>query len=264
MEESIKRLFLGLEIHAPWPDKLPKGRLIDSNHRHITLAFLGNIPVIPLLSILEKSPKPSVLGSVGSFDSCLALPPHSPHVMAWHMQMQDNSLMTYQNKLSKWLTERGYSMDKREWLPHVTLCRGPFNAAEWKRDFHSLPFYTSSLHLYESVGNLCYNPIWTYPIYPPFEEIAHTADAAFIVRGFTLQDFYQNAFTALCFKAPEILSFFIPVNNFENLDDVIIALNQIVSKADQLIGCSFKAVSFHGEVLSHNNLPSTWEMIVDV
>lgn len=260
MQEISKRLFFGYEILAPWPEKLPKGLLIDPIHRHLTLAFLGSIPYHPLQTILSEVPNPSRVGYVGCFDACIKL----SHVMAWRMKMQDNALSAYQKDLSKWLSEKGYILDKIEWLPHVTLAREPFDLSEWKGDFHPLPFYTSSLHLYESVGNLRYNPIWSFPVYPPFEEIAHTADVAFIVRGYELQDFYLNAFTALCFMEPAIIGYIIPHNNFENLDDVIIALNQIVSEADQAIGCPFKAVSFHGEIIINPNLPSTWEMIVDV
>ena len=29
MKEEIKRLFFGIEVHAPWPYLLPKGRILD-------------------------------------------------------------------------------------------------------------------------------------------------------------------------------------------------------------------------------------------
>ena len=36
-----KRLFFGFEVKAPWPQGLPKGRILKEDQRHITIAFLG-------------------------------------------------------------------------------------------------------------------------------------------------------------------------------------------------------------------------------
>lgn len=267
MPEDIKRLFFGVEIHAPWPTHLPKGRLLDEKHRHLTLAFLGNIPYPPLREMLNHFPKISInIGSVGYFDSCLTLPPHHPHVVAWHARWLDLQcpIIHFQKILSDWLISHEYSLDHRAWKPHVTLCREPFDAHVWMKDFIPLPFYANGIHLYESVGNLNYIPIWSYPIKAPFEEINHTADMAFIIHGENLQQLYHHAFTALAFKAPEFIQFFVPVENFNHLDDVIIALNGIVSRADSEIGSPLKAVSFHGEIVPLQNSLLQWEMIVDV
>lgn len=267
MEEEIKRLFFGLEIHAPWPFQLPPGRLLDERHRHSTLAFLGNIPYLPLRELLDHFPKPTTqLGEVGNFDSCLLLPPRHPHVVAWNMHWSDNCapLVIFQKELTKWLLSHHYSVDQREWKPHVTLCRQPFNSRTWERSFASLPFYTSSIHLYESKGNLQYIPIWSYLIQPPFEEIDHTADVAFLVRGETLQQIYLHAFTALSFNAPKLLGFFIPMPVLNNLDEIVITLNSMIAKMDREVGCPMKAVSFHGDLRNLSDSLYQWEMIVDV
>lgn len=267
MEKEIKRLFFGIEVHAPWPPHVPEGRLLDEEHRHLTLAFLGNIPYEPLKEILNDFPKVSLkIGSVGYFDSCLVLPPRHPNVVAWHAhELGDSSpIAHFQTLLSDWLISHGYSLDKRSWNPHVTLCRQPFDAHKWMKDFIPLPFYTCSLHLYESTGHLQYVPLWSYPIQAPFEEINHTADMAFIIRGENLQQLYRNAFIALSFKAPEFIEFFTPGEALNNLDDIVIALNHIVSKVDSSIGCSLKAISFHGEIIPLQDALLQWEMIVDV
>lgn len=266
MNDEIKRLFFGIEVHAPWPEKLPRGRLLDEIHRHLTLAFLGNIPFAPLQSVMEQFPSPSMkVGTVGYFDACLLLPPRHPHVVAWHAKWWDeqNPIITFQKKLSAWLASLGYSLDDRPWEPHATLCRSPFDSTKWKEAFAPLPFYTASIHLYESTGRLQYVPIWTLPIVQPFQEIDHTADMAFLIRGETLGHLYLNAFAALAYKAPSLLEFFsLPIIN--SLDDLIIALNASIGRADSAVGCPMKAVSFHGEAAPLSDSILQWEMIVDV
>lgn len=267
MKEEIKRLFFAVQVHAPWPVKLPHGRMLDAAHRHMTLAFLGNQPYAPLREHLPSFPTPPMqIGRVGWFDSCLALPERHPNVVSWHAAwLGDNlALASFQKKLIAWLLECGYDMDTREWLPHVTLCRQPFDLRAWKQTFVPLPFYTGSFHLYESPGNLIYNPVWSYPIRVPFEEIDHTADITFSIYGETLQQLYHNAFTALAFKFPPLLDFFASHLSLETVDDLIIGLNDIIGHADREIGCPFKAVSFHGQVANLEDLTLQWEMIVDV
>lgn len=266
MKEEIKRLFFGIEVHAPWPAPLPKGRMLDESHRHLTLAFLGNIPFAPLLKLLEHFPKlPMHIGSVGFFDACLTLPARHPHVVAWqaHWWNGYSKCLELHSLLTQWLSSHRYSIDERKWLPHVTLCRQPFDPGKWKEAFKPLPFYTSSLHLYESIGNLNYIPIWSMPIPCPFEEIEHTADMAFIVRGETLLELYHHAFAALAFKAPDLLDYFM-AGPIASLVDIIVLLNAIICQADAAIGCPMKAVSFHGEIIVQPDSLLQWEMIVDV
>jgi 2'-5' RNA ligase len=267
MAEEIKRLFFGIEIRAPWPTKLPHGRLLDESHRHLTLAFLGNIPYSPLQDILETFPKPSMqVGTVGYFDSCLVLPPRHPNVVAWHTHWLDENtpFISFQKTLTDWLIIHDYSVDTRPWNPHVTLCRKPFDPHAWKKAFVPLPFYTSSIHLFESTGQLHYVPLWSYPFMLPFEEIEHTADIAFIIRGETLQQLYHHAFIALAFKSHSFLDFFIAEPSLQTLDELIIALNKVIASMDSVVGCPMKAVSFHGEVVALHDSLLQWEMIVDV
>jgi RNA 2',3'-cyclic 3'-phosphodiesterase len=267
MHEEIKRLFFGIEIHAPWPPKLPPGRLLDVTHRHLTLAFLGNIPVRLLLALLETFPIiPMRIGTAGYFDSCETLPPRHSHVIAWHARWLDDhhSVLIFQKNLTDWLLSHHYSLDTRPWNPHVTLCRQPFDPQAWKKAFTSLPFYTGAIHLYESIGNLNYIPLWSYPVKFPFEEIDHVADMAFIIRGETLEQLYRNAFICLAFKAPEYLNFFIPLKPVHTLDEIIITLNAILTNVDMSVGCPMKAVSFHGEIVHLQDSSLQWEMIVDV
>ena len=77
MQETSEkqRLFLALEVEAPWPSTYPSGRLIDETMRHITLAFLGNVSPEPLMEHLDELPHPSFqIGPAGRFEKMLFLP----------------------------------------------------------------------------------------------------------------------------------------------------------------------------------------------
>jgi 2'-5' RNA ligase len=265
MNADEKRVFFGYEVLAPWPTECPSGRLIEPTSRHLTLAFLGNILFPPLRDILSEFPIPSFLvGPVGHFDRCLFLPERHPHVVAWHVQWYEKVLFdTYQQYVVKWLKSKQYPIDDRPFLSHVTMARSPFKEHEWKKAFAPLPMMVKNIHLYESVGNLVYQPIWTQPILSPFEELDHTADIAFVIQAESMENLHLHAMIALAFKFPSVLKYIEKVPLQSQLDDIIISLNQLIAEVDSDIGCPFKAVSFHGEVEKKNNV-FQWEMIVDV
>lgn len=135
---------------------------------------------------------------------------------------------------------------------------------EWQEAFTPLPMAITGMHLFESIGNLKYEPCWSYPLKPPFKEIEHTADIAFMIYGEDLEQLFRHAFIALAFKFPPLMNFFYEKNEIKNVDDVVMALNRAVSKADEHFGCPFKAVSFHGEINKEQDQALNWEMIVDV
>lgn len=266
MDETIKRLFFGAEVEAPWPEKLPPGRLLDEKHRHLTLEFLGNIPYEKLAKLLPEFPAPEYrVAPVGHFDELLLLPHRHPNVAAWHVSWHRNTaLESLQKQLSEWLRSHGYAVDGRPWLPHVTLCRQPMNPRRWIDDFHQLPFTTGSIHLYESRGNLTYEPIWSLPVQRPFIEIEHTADMAFEVYAETMAQLYDNASIALCFKCPALLRFIDLSLVPQSHEEIVEGLNRLIAVADGAVGCPMKAVSFHGEASKLPNGLLHWEMIVDV
>lgn len=264
---NSKRLFFGLAVQAPWPETLPQGRLLDASHRHLTLAFLGECNYQTLQERLPAFPSPPFkVGFVGKFDQCLFLPERHPHVVAWHVTLltSPSSLIGYFKTLISWLQAMGFNPDTRHpFTPHVTVARLPFNKRVWEKKFTPLPLMLSTIHLYESVGGLKYVPIWSYPLTPPFEEISHTADLAFWIRGEAFDHLFVHAQGALAFHFPEILPYLIEKDQIENLDEVIIALNELVAYVDQNISCPFKAISFHS-LLEEREGILHWEMIVDV
>lgn len=238
----MARLFFGMEVIAPWPEVFPSGRVLLESDRHLTLAFLGETTMPDLRSF----PKPDFsCGWVGIFDKPLVL----AHVLAWHIRWLDEGPLTYQKQLAKWLNL------KDEFLSHVTLARKPVDESAWKKTFSPLPLYVKNINLYESLGHSKYNIIWQCSLPAPFDEIEHTADIAFVVRG----NLFLHAQFALAFHFPPLIDY-LDQSAITDLDEIVSALNRLIAKVDGEIGCPFKAVSFHG----NKNHLQEWEMIVDV
>lgn len=269
MPSDEKRVFFGLEVVSPWPKELPPGRSIDESHRHVTLAFIGHVHFPTLHALLPSFPQPPFhVGVVGQFDHCLPLPKRHPHVIAWHMQWLEDAqdLLLFQKSVIHWLIQNGFSLlnPKRKFLPHVTICRPPFVEREWIKAFHPLPFFVKDIHLYESLGHSKYQSIWHYSLKAPFEEIEHTADLAFLIRGKDLNQLYQHAQMALAFKHPPFLSYFDSPKEINQLEDLIIHLNHLITQLDVDQGSPFKAISFHDKMRTEEPNLLLWEMIIDV
>lgn len=264
----MKRLFLAFRVIAPWPEAYPPGRLIRESDRHMTLAFLGQVDLNALVETLFRFPAPPFyLGFTGYFDKVLFLPPKHQRVVAWNALLEtgNEEVVVWQKKLTSWLKEEGFppSGGSNEWLSHTSLCRSPFNPVEWKDAFYPIPFAFHEIILYESVGSLVYQPRWVYRLKPPFEEISHTADLAFRIRGRNMKEISKHAKTALAFRSPELLRYEQHQDDIE-LYDLIKHLNDSISACDSDIGCPIKSVSYHGELQSTSDGLIEWEMIADV
>lgn len=262
---TLRRLFFGCEVSAPWSDEYPKGRIIPPSSRHLTLAFLGNVDAGLLEEKIQEMPLPDVaIGPTGYFDECLLLPPGNPRVVAWHVRWyNEQNLGAYQKKITQWLIQSGYGVDQRDFLPHVSIARSPQHSDDWIKEFMPLPLMIKALHLYESIGNLIYTPVWSFPFRLPFVEVDHTADIAYLILGNNIQELHLNAMVALAFQFPEFLPYIKDVPLKDSLDDIVIALNQLITIIDCERGSPLKAVSFHGNIQRENGLLK-WEMIVDV
>lgn len=266
--KETKRLFFGFEIHAPWPEDFPEGRILAPSSRHMTLAFLGHVPFNPLQEALKSFPEPPFkVGQSGYFDHVLFLPNDHPRVVAWHMKFLNEQLNLnhYYKDLIVWLKTHQFRVDEfNHFLPHLTLSRAPFETKDWEDSFSKLPWIMTHLHLYESLGHLNYQSCWTYPLKFPFEELEHTADIAFRIRGETIQALFHNAFTALAFNFPPLLSYSAKMAEIHTFDEIVYVLNGIIGQADSEIGCPFKAVSYHGNLHQEEDKILLWDMIVDV
>ncbi len=110
---------------------------------------------------------------------------------------------------------------------------------------------------------LHYQSLWERTLLSPFDEFEHTADIAFLIRGYSIQELHQHAQLALAFQFPPLIKFYRSQSQ-NSLEEVIISLNEIVAMADTEFGCPFKAVSFHGNIQSGDQNMLHWEMVVDV
>ena len=257
-------MFFAFKVVAPWPQEYPPGRILEKDSRHLTLAFLGNIEEEKVKEILNEFPLPPFkVGPVGFFDKCQFLPATNSHVVAWHVTGLEG-LDLYYHEVADWLRAHQFSIEKKNFLPHVSIARSPFKKEDWKKAFHPLPLKIEGLHLYESLGKLIYSPLWEYPLLSPFIEIEHTADLAFLIQAEMLQDIYRHSKIALAFKYPPLLDYYLKGERIEqDLNSIIMALNEAITRADSEIGCPLKAVSFHGNLCEEKGIYS-WEMIVDV
>lgn len=266
MDTQIRQLFLGLEVHAPWGDVFPRGRLIAPEHRHLTLAFLGRQSLPDLLEKLDSFPAlPFELAPVGEFDRVLFLPKRQPKVVAWHVQWWDeaDAVAGFRTDCVTWLRQQGYAVDERPFLPHMTIARGHFSPRQWREAFHPLPFYTPALHLYESLGYSKYRCVKSFFFRPPFEEIEHTADLAFHVYGETKEQLFVHAQAALAFAYPELVRYRTAVETVDSFEGIVRELNRMLQRMDVDQGCPLKAVTYSGEITEDNGVLS-WEMIIDV
>jgi RNA 2',3'-cyclic 3'-phosphodiesterase len=208
--------------------------------------------------LLHLTPLPLFrLGPVGIADELIFLPPGHSRVAALSIKWLDpaESLNVYQKNLSDWLKTNGYPLDERPFFPHITIARSPFDRKDWLEHFTPLPFFVKAIRLYRSLGDLQYESIWESLLLPPFEELEHTADIAFLVRGSTLQELHLNAQIALAFKFPPLVKFF-SAHLQDSLDEIIISLNEVVGKTDTEFG--------HGKTKVDAQNILHWEMIVDV
>ncbi len=254
-----KKLFVAAEIEAIWPQDFPAGRILDEENRHLTLAFLGSTSLSPVLEKIKTISLPSSIGPAGYCTRWSFLPSdHEPRIVA--ADIEPPNFMQADQKL---IAHALHVQETRQFFPHITVSRGAIDVEAWKKFSCQIPFYVKAIALWESLGNSHYQSLWRHSFIPPFEEIEHTADIAFLIRGNNFYELYLHAQLALAFKFPPLVHYFSGEKKFPSLDTVIAALNELIARTDLAIGVPFKAVSYHDEMIYHAN-HLEWKMIVDV
>jgi RNA 2',3'-cyclic 3'-phosphodiesterase len=262
-----KRLFLGMEVIAPWPQSFPDGRILLETDRHLTLLFLGENDPATIIHLLHDFPDPGFrLGLAALFDRPVFLPHREPKTAGWHIRFleQKEFFLDFRKKVKGWFLEKGLDIHEptENFLAHVTIARPPFVIQDWKKAFQPLPLFLKNIQLYESLGSSHYKICWSHEILAPFEAIEHTADVAFLIRGTSFEQLFIHAALALAFQFPPLTRYGEEVKP-QGLDELIYQLNLIVARADAAEGCPFKAVSYHSVMSDRENMLE-WEMIVDV
>jgi hypothetical protein len=229
----------------------------------MTLVFLGSSSHSQLLA--KKIPLPGFhIGPASYSTKWIFLPSEKEARVVAAETASIGPLLDYQKTLAVWIKTQGYSSQgSRPFFPHITLAREPLDVEAWKTIPCQIPFYIRSIALMESLGHSRYQHLWRHSFIPPFAEIEHTADIAFLIRGSDFNDLFFHARLALAFKFPPLVAYFSKENDFPSLDTVVAALNDLVARADLDIGVPFKAVSYHDEMAYHSN-HIEWKMIVDV
>ena len=265
MHES--RFFFGFGLDTLWPEKLPFSKVIDEKNRHLTLVFLGEKTFEEIDNIKKELPFPEFeTAPVAEFDKCLFLPEKKPRLVAWHVNFleKQKQIIDFQRKLLKTLKEKGFCSNHREeFLAHVTICRDFFDKEIWEKEFQKLPVIIKNFSLYESLGSSKYRVIWQKDFLLPFVEIEHTADIAFRVRGRNIEELKLHSFIALCFKFRPVILFHKYLREVNTIEELIMLLNEILTKVDIERGSIFKAVSFNTKIIEKNAMLE-WEMIIDV
>jgi len=267
MIEEKKRVFFGFEIEALW--QLPEEKeLISEKNRHITLLFLGENIRSEVQKYFFEMPRISCeIGLVGYFSKCLFLPKKHPRLVAFEVDFFDKNeiIKKFQKDLFEFFKNKNFKIrQKNDFLPHVTLLRNNFDKKKWLENFKFAPLYIKSFNFYESFPKSEYQTLWKKDFLKPFEEIEHTADIAFIIRGKNYLDLLYSAFTALSFKTLYFMNYIEKLITIDSIDDVIICLNNIIMQAEiDGIHMPFKAVSFNTKIKQKDEILH-WEMIVDV
>jgi len=268
MTKDIKRLFLGFEIFTHWPELPKEKKMIDEENRHITLLFLGDNSISSIKSYMDNLPQLDLkVGAVGFFEKCLFWPIKHPRLVAYGIDFfENNNLMEkFQKDLVEFFKSKNHQIrEKNNFLPHVTICRDHFDVTKWQRNFRPFPLYIKSFNLYESLGHSEYKTLWKKDYIRPFDEIPHTADIAFTIKGESYNELLYNSFIALSFKSFDFFDYYSELRSIKNVDDIIIKLNDIITKAEiKGLSMPFKAVSFNSHIEKKDDIFS-WEMIVDV
>ena len=248
MDQNEHRHFVAAEITAAWPEVFPAGRLILPEFRHMTLLFLGNkkIPAIP---------EPGWnFPPMGIMEKWIFLPEETPRVVA--------AVPTFLAGEKELLDYHAQLAPKEKLLPHISVSRGPFIREDWEKFPCHIPFYIHSIALYKSLGFSKYEMLWEKKALPPFEEIEHTADIAYIIRGENYHQLALHATLALSFSFPQFIDYLKKVPEMNSIENIIQMLNQWIAEIDIREGIGLKAVSYHATVETKETLE--WTMIVDV
>ncbi|MDJ0652344.1 MAG: hypothetical protein QNJ27_05000 [Simkaniaceae bacterium] len=259
--QDTKRLLFGFEVYAPRPESLPDEKTLKAKKRHLTLLFFENISYEKIYDHIRFMPKPFFrVGPVAIADSSLRLPNRSPDILTWHVEaFGDDLIDEYQRRIHDYFEEKGYVVERKKFIKHITLGRSASLVKEAKKNFRPLPLYFSNFHLYEKHPGEHYEPIWTYDLLLPFEE---KKKGHFILRGGSFQQLFLNAQIALAFTCPALVPFLDQSYVVRNLQDGEVRLTTLINQAYKAVKVPIKKAIFPDKGQEEKGLLS-WDLFVE-
>ena len=164
------------EIAQRWTS----GRLTAPENYHLTLAFLGEVPADRLAAVteaMEACPSPPLALAVdepGRFRQ-------RDGDVIWRKIRGGNALASLQRRLARELERRGFSLEKRPYVPHLTVARkavfpGDALPGAWE-GWESIPFSAEGMTLFRSIlrpGGPEYVAVRRFSFQPPGDAAANT------------------------------------------------------------------------------------------
>ena len=161
----MPRMFVGLMLPEPledelWPmqDGVPGARWMEPGQHHVTLLFLGDVPVNALdaldarLRAVLSPPMTLQLRGVGHF------PPRGAPRTLWLGVEKDAALTTLHRRIAEIARSLHVPADLRAYAPHVSLARlhqsPPHRVAEWEATWNrqrTEPWLVTSFELVRSL-----------------------------------------------------------------------------------------------------------------
>jgi 2'-5' RNA ligase len=162
--KSTERLFLALPLPEPiraslagLAQPLPGVSWTRPAQLHVTLRFLGDVPVAQIDPLVARLSTVSVASFVLPLEGLGTFPPKSPPRVAWlGVGSGHPRLFQLRQRIDDALLASGMTLDLRHFHPHVTLARCTEQATalpSWlhtHRDFAAPPFRVEAFDLYAS------------------------------------------------------------------------------------------------------------------
>jgi len=142
------RTFVAIELKPGFLDALEEvqeqlrrgeggqaGRWVKRDSLHLTLKFLGEVPVKQLESVYEavgracEGYNPFVLTMTGL--DCLPNP-RRPRVICMGVQEETGQLLAVQRSVESELSRLGFPAERRRFRPHLTVARIHMRATRWE------------------------------------------------------------------------------------------------------------------------------------
>lgn len=178
------RYFIALDFKQPERERFhslaktlktyaEKARIVEEDHVHLTLAFLGEIDedaiesAKAVLNRIEEAPFTLEFDTVSYFDA------GKRGRIFWIGPDAHPTLDTLHTRVTEALREKGFTLDERPFTPHVTLARGvrisKAQSSDFEDAFEAFQTPVQSVSLMASTfkeGKLVYTPIATRALKP--------------------------------------------------------------------------------------------------